>query len=253
MGKVISFCNQKGGVGKTTSCANLGLSLAKKGYKILCIDFDPQANLTNCLTTEEMINLDKNNHFNTILDLFFTNKPFSKVVIHSRDNLDLLPSSLALSKFNAYVKDCPDDRFKLRSLIKNERLKEKYDFILIDSCPTIDTLVFNVLFASDEIIIPVKISEFSYQGMLSFISTIDAVNNTGITDLLIKGFLINQYEPRRTLDNELEEKINDVAKEANIYVFKSKIRNLAEIERFNISVLDVNDDFKKFTDEFLSL
>ena len=253
MNKVISFCNQKGGVGKTTSCANLGMCLAKKGYKVLCIDFDPQANLTNCLTTEEMINLDKNNHFNIIFDLFFTDKPFSKVVIHCKDNLDLLPSSLALSKFNAYVKDSPDDRFKLRSLIKNHKLREKYDFILIDSCPTIDTLVFNVLFASDEVVIPVKISEFSYQGMLSFVSTINAVNNTGITDLSIKGFLVNQYEPRRTLDKELEEKINEVANEANIHVFKSKIRNLAEIERFNISVSEVNEDFKKFTDEFLNL
>lgn len=253
MSRVISFCNQKGGVGKTTSCANLGLCLSKKGYKVLCIDFDPQANLTNCLTTEEMIELDKNNHFNTILDLFFTDKPFSKVVIHSKENLDLLPASLALSKFNVYVKDSADDRFKLRGLIKTAKLREKYDYILIDSCPTIDTLVFNVLFASDEIIIPVKISEFSYQGMLSFVSTINAVNNTGITELTIKGFLINQYEPRRTLDKDLEEKINEVAKEAEVPVFKTKIRNLAEIERFNISVSDVNEDFKKFTEEFLSL
>ena len=89
--------------------------------------------------------------------------------------------------------------------------------------------------------------------MLSFVSTINAVNNTGITELSIKGFLINQYEPRRTLDKDLEEKINEVAKEAEVPVFKTKIRNLAEIERFNISVSDVNEDFKKFTEEFLNL
>ena len=254
MSRIISFCNQKGGVGKTTCCANLALFLASKGKNVLCIDFDQQGSLSGCLSNETNSHYDKNDNLITIVDVLKGEKNIADALIHVNDNLDLLPCNDKLMEFKEKALSSASGNFKLRNLIKNNDLRKKYDFILIDTLPSLDITQYNALFASDEVIIPLNLCDFALQGVTTLLMTIESLKEADL-NVRINGFLINKYESKRTKDEDIYKEIEEIAKDKGIYLYKNRIRNLSSVARIahkDISEYVLNEDIINFGDEFLN-
>lgn len=184
MGKIISFINQKGGVGKTTMAFNSAFALAEKGKKVLAIDLDPQANLTLLFEAKNAVNL---HHLlvNSIKELKVLHAPalLSEILHYSKGNavVDLIPGGQELSGFDLTVAGINAPRqLILKKFLEINNLKERYDYIIIDCPPTLGLLVINALCASDGVIIPFKADDFSLKGLEHFYQVLSDIEDMGI-------------------------------------------------------------------------
>ncbi|MBY0414490.1 MAG: AAA family ATPase [Bdellovibrionales bacterium] len=184
MGKVISFINQKGGVGKTTMAFNSAFALAEKGKKVLTIDLDPQANLTLLFEANNKMNL---HHLlvNSVKELKMIHSPalLSDILHYSKGSavVDLIPGGQELSGFDLTVASINAPRqLVLKRFLEINNLKERYDYIIIDCPPTLGLLVINALCASDGVIIPFKADDFSHKGLEHFYQILEDINDMGI-------------------------------------------------------------------------
>lgn len=160
---IIAVANQKGGVGKTTTVANLGTALAKQGKSVLCIDFDPQANLTTYITGSEAEN---ENSISKVLraTVVFEPADIREVIYHSgKFGFDFVPSDLRLSEADIYLATAMSRETALKRVL--EPVCNSYDYILIDCNPSLGLLLTNVLVASTQVIIPVQTHYFATQGL----------------------------------------------------------------------------------------
>ena len=169
MSKVISISNHKGGVGKTTSTINIGAGLNKLGKKILLIDLDPQANLSQSLGLQ-----DQNPNIYTHLKQISTGYRTSIRPVVILPGLDVIPSTLDLSGAEVELSSEAGREYILRELI--EPLKGRYDYILIDSPPSLGLLAINALTASDEVFIPLQAQYLALQGLTCLLYTSDAAD-----------------------------------------------------------------------------
>lgn len=244
----IAICNQKGGVGKTTTASALSAGLTRRGYKILTIDSDPQANLTASagLDPDEAPSLE---------NLYFQTKSFEEVIQETALG-DFIPCSLSLS--DADRKLTHHGAFRLLKNILNKQ-KENYDFCVIDAPPSLGILSLNILVASDKIIIPVNAAAFSLQGIQSLNRIIDEVKVDNPT-LMIQGILITRSNPRTNLNKDVTEVLKEIAKTINTRLFETTIRQGVAIETAQADHLDiftaapksgVAKDYDSFIDEFL--
>lgn len=170
-GKVISFLNQKGGVGKTTMCFNTAHALAQKNHKVLVIDMDPQANMTYLFGREEDDKSVFNLLLNTVKDLkqMHTSVIFENVVFKTESGVDLLPAAQELSGFELCVAAISSPRQTiLKKYIDQAGLRKRYDYILIDCPPTLGLLVVNSICSSDGVIVPFRPDDFSMKGLEHF-------------------------------------------------------------------------------------
>ena len=184
MGKVISFINQKGGVGKTTMAFNAAFALAQKGKKVLAIDLDPQANLTLLFEAKNNYNL---HHLlvNSIKELKMIHVPYIlSEILHCSQNdavVDLIPGGQELSGFDLTVASINAPRqLVLKKFLEINGLKDRYDYIIIDCPPTLGLLVINALCASDGVIIPFKADDFSLKGLEHFYQVLSDIAEMGI-------------------------------------------------------------------------
>jgi chromosome partitioning protein len=184
MGKVISFINQKGGVGKTTMCFNSAFALAQKGKKVLTIDLDPQANLTLLFEAKNNYNL---HHLliNSVKELKLIHVPamLSDILHYSKGNavVDLIPGGQELAGFDLTVASINAPRqLVLKKFLEINNLIERYDYILIDCAPTLGLLVINALCASHGVIIPFKADDFSHRGLENFYQVLRDIDEMGI-------------------------------------------------------------------------
>jgi chromosome partitioning protein len=181
MGKVISFINQKGGVGKTTMAFNAAHALAKNGHKVLAIDLDPQANLTLLFKAQNEVNL-FHLLINSVKELKMLHVPalFSSVM-DSSSSVDLLPGGQELSGFDLTVASINAPRqLILRKFLELNALVSRYDFIIIDCPPTLGLLVINALCASDGVIVPFRPDDFSLKGLEHFYQVLEDIEDMGI-------------------------------------------------------------------------
>lgn len=184
---IIAVANQKGGVGKTTTVVNLGAALARKGKSVLCIDFDPQANLTNYVAGCEP----RENSIASVMRaaVLFQPADIRETIYHSeRFGFDFIPSDLRLSEADIYLATAMSRETVLRRVL--EPVRQAYDYILIDCNPSLGLLLTNVLVASNQVIIPVQTQYFATQGLSSLEGVIGNVRMTLNADLTTVNILL---------------------------------------------------------------
>ncbi len=174
--KIIALTNQKGGVGKTTTTVNLGVSLAQKGKKVLLIDADAQANLTMSLGYSRPDDL--SDTLSSIMQDVIDDKPFDvqKAILHHEEGVDLLPSNIELSGLEVRLINAMSRESVLKTCIN--QVKEKYDIVLVDSMPSLGMLTINALAASDSIIIPTQPHYLSAKGLELLLHTVSKCSCT---------------------------------------------------------------------------
>jgi len=210
MSKVISISNHKGGVGKTTSTINIGAGLNKLGKKVLLVDLDPQANLSQSLKR-----IDEPNNIYGAIRGDYKVKPITIL-----KGLDVIPSTLDLSGAEIELSGEAGREFVLREIL--EPLRSSYDYILIDSPPSLGLLTINAFTASDEIFIPLQAQYLAIQGLSKLVEIIDKITKRLNKDLKLGGVFITQYDSRKVLNRDVVATIEKHFKEK---VFKSKIRD----------------------------
>ncbi len=206
MCKVIAIANQKGGVGKTITTLSLGVALAKQGKKVLLVDADPQGNLTTCMGFNE-------NDFDTSLaylmeaEIADVDINSENTVLHSNENVDLIPSDIVLSAIELSLNNTMSREYVMKNALS--KLKDKYDYVLIDCMPSLGMITINALACSDEIIIPVQSQYLAVKGMTYLFDTIRKVNKTINPDLSIKGILVTLVDKRTNLSKVIKDELEN--------------------------------------------
>ena len=201
MARVISVCNQKGGVGKTSTAVNLGAYLAHLGRRVLLVDFDPQANASSGLGVDPKTIT--RSVYHGIIGT--ANNPPEVVLATSVQNLFLVPSEQNLSGAMVELVDAPEREYYLRKFIN--RLRHEYDYMLIDLPPSLSLLTINGLAASDEVLVPVQAEYFSLEGLGQLLSTIGILKGGIATDLSVAGAVITMYDKRERLSREVAKEV----------------------------------------------
>jgi chromosome partitioning protein len=222
--KVISISNHKGGVGKTTSAINIGAGLNLLKKKVLLIDLDPQANLTQSLG---LINQDRNIY--GALRGEYKLQP-----IEILKGLDIIPSTLDLSGAEIELSSEPGREYILKELI--EPLRASYDFIIIDSPPSLGLLTINSFTASDEILIPLQAQYLALQGLAKLVEVVDKIKGRLNKGLKVGGVFITQYDSRKVLNRDVVDTIQAHFKDE---VFKTKIRDNIALAEAPAQGLDI--------------
>lgn len=245
--KIISFANHKGGVGKTTTTASVGSALSKKGYKVLMIDLDAQANLTISLLNGEV---------NESVYHAMAGKCPLKVTSIS-ENLDIIPASLDLAMVDLELSSAMSREYVLINLLKEGDFMMKYDYILLDCPPSLGLITLNAFTASNEIIIPLIAEILPFNGLKMISEFIAKVRKLLNKEAHITGILLTRWENTK-LSKQIEEGLRIMP---SINVFKTKIRKnvtvaAAPLERKNIMEYDPDcngaKDYLSFTEELLA-
>ena len=210
MSKVISISNHKGGVGKTTSALNIGAGLNKLGKKVLLIDLDPQANLSQSLGIIEH----EKNIYGAIRG------EYKLQPINIIKGLDLIPATLDLSGAEVELSGEAGREYILKELI--DPIKKQYDYVIIDSPPSLGLLTINSFTASDEVLIPLQAQYLAIQGLTKLVEVIDKIKKRLNKSLKVGGVFITQYDNRKVLNRDVVTTIKSHFKNE---VFKTKIRD----------------------------
>jgi chromosome partitioning protein len=221
VGKVIAIANQKGGVGKTTTAINLGGALAQIGKRVLCLDLDPQANLTVGLGID--INTVDKNIADVLVD---PDVPLVSIIRATKTkNVDVAPATLELSAAEVELFNAIGREMALRDKLAAD-ITERYDYVLIDCPPTLGLLTLNALVASDGVIIPVQTQYYSLKGVAALLRIIKTVKGRLNPQLKIYGLLPTFYDSRTILARDMLDSLKDLG---DHQVFATVIRQSVKI------------------------
>jgi chromosome partitioning protein len=199
MGKIIAIANQKGGVGKTTTAVNLAGCLGVLEYKTLLVDADPQANATSGVGFEPK-------NIRNIYDCLINEaSPKDVILTTANPNLDLLPSHIDLVGAELELINMPNREHMLKMAL--EKVKDDYDFIIIDCSPSLGLITVNALTAADSVMIPVQCEFYALEGLGKLLNTIKIVQGRLNQNLEIEGIVLTMYDTRLRLANQVVEEV----------------------------------------------
>ena len=229
MGRIIAIANQKGGVGKTTTAINLSASLASLGKKVLAIDMDPQGNMSSGL------GVDKNEVEKTVYDLIIGNIGIEECIYEEViENLDVLPSNIDLSAAEIELIGVDNKEYILRD--KVNKVKEKYDFIIIDCPPALSMLTINAMTTSDSVLVPIQCEYYALEGLSQLIHTIELVQERLNPELEIEGVVFTMYDARTNLSLQVVENVKDNLKQTIYKTIIPRNVRLAEAPSYGLPI-----------------
>lgn len=209
MGRVIAIANQKGGVGKTTTAINLSACLAEKGKKVLLVDIDPQGNSTSGL------GVNKDEIVNTIYEIMLDECEIKNgIQSNVFENLDLIPSNVNLAGAEIDLIDMEDREYILKKNIN--KIKDDYDFILLDCPPSLSMLTVNAMTTSDTVLVPIQCEYYALEGLTQLIHTVNLVKKKLNPSLELEGVVFTMYDARTNLSLQVVENVKSNLKQ-NIY------------------------------------
>lgn len=218
MGKIIAVANQKGGVGKTTTCVNLCCALKEAGAKVLLCDIDPQGNCTSGM------GVDKNSVSPNLYNVLVDGVQAEKAIIETEFG-DLLPSNAILSGAGIELVNAKTREFVLKTALAG--IKQKYEYIFIDCPPSLEMLTLNALCAADTVLIPVQCEYFALEGLTDLISTIRMTKKALNPSLDIEGVLLTMFDSRTNFSMQVAEEVKKF--------FKNKVYNIVIPRNVRIS------------------
>ncbi len=248
MAKVIALANHKGGVGKTTSTQNIGAGLSIAGHKVLLVDFDPQANLSDAFGYDEVER--------SIYDAL-TNKKNGIPVAMVTENLHIVPADLDLSVAEIELSGRTGREFILHEAL--ETIKDQYDFILIDCPPSLGLLTINALTAADEVYIPLDSQYFSMKGLDKLMFVINQIRGRLKQNVEINGVFLTRFDSRVVVNRNVAEMVDNNFPGK---LFKTRIRRNIALVEAPIEDMHIFDyapesngakDYKLLVDEILKL
>ena len=200
MGKIVSFSNQKGGVGKTTTCVNMAAYIAAEGKKVLLVDMDPQGNATTGLgfsksSLEQSI-------YSVLID---DEKALENIMPTEVENLDLLPSNIDLAGAEVELVYKKNRERVLKNAL--EEIRSRYDYILIDCPPSLGLLTINALACADSVIIPIQSEYYALEGLSQLMNSISLVKQHLNADLEVDGVVLTMYDSRSLISKQIAEEI----------------------------------------------
>ena len=229
MRRTIAIANQKGGVGKTTTAINLSACLAEKGKKVLAVDMDPQGNMTSGL------GVDKDSVENAIYNLIIGEAKMEEVLIKDvLENLDIIPTNIDLSGAEIELLDVEEKEYIVRNEI--DKIKDNYDFIIIDCPPSLSMLTINAMTTADSVLVPIQCEYYALEGLSQLIHTVELVRDRLNPKLTIEGVVFTMYDARTNLSLQVVENVKDNL-EQTIYktIIPRNIR-LAEAPSYGIPI-----------------
>ena len=206
MGKIHAICNQKGGVGKTTTAVNLSATLVELGKSVLLIDMDPQGN------SSSGVGIDKDIITHSVNDVMLNRMDIDKCIYHTSFGIDIIPATIDLAMADFEIATSVEEKQK-RLKTPLDTIKDKYDYILIDCPPSLGFLNINALVACDSVIVPVQCQYYALEGLISLLSTIRKIQSSVNSNLNIEGVLLTMFDARTKLDNEVSIEVRKFFKE----------------------------------------
>jgi chromosome partitioning protein len=252
---IFAVTNQKGGVGKTTSVLNIGVYLASKGNRILLVDIDPQANLTSGLGVRQ--SKEDNPDFLSVYDVLVNNTEPSKAIVKTRiENLSILPSSIELAGAEIEMVNTLSRENILKKAL--HKVKDSFDYIIIDCPPSLGLLTINGQVAADRILIPVQAEYYALEGLSQLINTVKLVKNNLNSELDIGGVVLTMFDSRTNLSKDIAFELKKFFGDKLFDTIIPRNIKLSEAPSHGLSIMEYEENstgalaYNRLTDEIIS-